>query len=80
VAYRVVVIPCDDHDPWGGLLHEELVRLEAEGLTVCAMTTRVAPVVAPIGTPTRYVQQIIVLAYRAGASPPEGPGGAGKEA
>jgi hypothetical protein len=64
VPYRVITIACDYGDPWGGTLHAELERGEAEGFYLCAMTTRVAVAVAPVGTPTRYVQQLVLVLHK----------------
>jgi hypothetical protein len=67
MPYRVVTIACDGDSPWGATLHTELERCEADGFMVCAITTRVTPVVAPLGTPTRYVQQLVLVAHKEGA-------------
>jgi hypothetical protein len=67
MAHHVLTINCDDEDPWGGVLLTELGRLEGDGWVLCAMTTRMAPVVAPIGTPTRYVQQLVLVVHKEGA-------------
>jgi hypothetical protein len=64
MPYRVVTIAGDGDSPWGATLHAELERCEAEGFRVCAMTTRVTPVAAPLGTPTRYVQQLVLVAHK----------------
>jgi len=64
VAYRVITIACDYGDPWGATLHTELERGEAEGFALCAMTTRVAAAVTPLGTPTRYVQQLVLVLHK----------------
>jgi len=64
MAYRVLTIACDDDDPWGASLYGELERCEDEGYTLCAMTTRVAPVAGPLGTPTRYVQQLVLVLHK----------------
>lgn len=66
MAYRVLTIACDDDDPWGATLHAELERCEAEGFRLCAMTDKVAPVGAPLGTPTRYVQQLVLVLHKEG--------------
>jgi hypothetical protein len=65
MAHHVLTIDCDDDDPWGAALHAELERCEAEGWTLCAMTTRVAPVAQP-STPTRYVQQLVLVVHKEG--------------
>jgi hypothetical protein len=65
MAHHVLTIDCDDDDPWGAMLLTELGRLEGDGWTLCAMTTRVAPVPQP-GAPTRYVQQLVLVVHKEG--------------
>lgn len=66
MPYDIVTIACTDDDPWGALLMAELERLEAEGWTLCAMTTKTVAVRQTAGmvSATRYEEQLVLVLYR----------------
>lgn len=67
MAYDVVTVSCVE-DMWETLLLHELARLEAEGWTVCAMTTRTVQIqqTGGMGATTRQEEQLVVVVHKAG--------------